>query len=135
VTTEELGVGLCGEEGDVITDKLSVASVAAVEAQWCCCASNLDIFLKNEQGERRTKLDCCGNVVNAPADQSIICLEDAGTFAAAIAQAKLTSAGTVNERRASHQGAGLRAAPDATSSEFRVNRAAVSGSAKELYAC
>jgi len=119
----------------VITDELRVASVAAAEVQTCCCSSQLNIFLKNEQGERRTKLDCCGNVENAPADQSIICLEDPYSLAAAIAQAKLTSAGTVYERRASHQGAGLRAAPDATSTEFRVNRAAVSGSAKELYEC
>lgn len=136
VTTEEFGVDLCGEGGELRTESQSLANIAAVEAQSeCCCGSMLSIFLNTASGERRTQKDCCGNVENAPADSSISCLVDAFALAAAIQHAKLTNSQAGRGPRASHQGAGLRAATDTISAEFRRGQAAISGSAKEMYSC
>ena len=122
VTTEEI-VDPCGKIEKTRTESLSVANIAAVEAQSdCCCGSStLSIFLNNERGERRTKKDCCGNYSNAPADSTVSCLEDAFKLAGAIEQAKKTVSQAGHERRAT----------GATATDFRVGRAAISGTAKE----
>jgi len=133
VTTEEI-VDPCGKIEKTRTESLSVANIAAVEAQSdCCCGSStLSIFLNNERGERRTKKDCCGNYSNAPADSTVSCLEDAFKLAGAIKLAKKMVSQAGHERRASLQGASLRAGKGATSTDYRVSRAAISGTAKEI---